>query len=174
LWPTLLPHLGEGALAARYRWDVSFDDPANRPAATTPVLVLVCPDAAGERAGGDGLAPADFGPIAASPVFADLGVPPDAIEGVMPVNGRVRLSDITDGTATTLLLVEAPGVGGWASPTTLVAAREFFTAGGWHGGVMNVVMADGSVRVLRPGTDVRVLAALVTRAGGEPVSGGDF
>jgi hypothetical protein len=35
-------------------------------------------------------------------------------------------------------------------------------------------MTDGSVRFLRAGLDIRVLAALVTRSGGEVVSGQDY
>jgi prepilin-type N-terminal cleavage/methylation domain-containing protein/prepilin-type processing-associated H-X9-DG protein len=44
----------------------------------------------------------------------------------------------------------------------------------FHPGGANAAFADGSVRFLRAGMDVRVLAALVTRAGGEIVSDGDY
>jgi prepilin-type processing-associated H-X9-DG protein len=43
--------------------------------------------------------------------------------------------------------------------------------GGPHTGVCNFVFVDGSVRALRISTDVNILTALVTRAGGEVVSG---
>jgi hypothetical protein len=36
------------------------------------------------------------------------------------------------------------------------------------------VFADGSVQFLTEGMSIRVLAALITRAGGEVVSAGDF
>jgi prepilin-type N-terminal cleavage/methylation domain-containing protein/prepilin-type processing-associated H-X9-DG protein len=49
--------------------------------------------------------------------------------------------------------------------------REIYS---FHPGGANVVMADGTVRFLNVGLDIRVLAALVTRAGGEVVSGSDF
>ena len=39
----------------------------------------------------------------------------------------------------------------------------------FHPGGANAVFADGSVRFLRAGMDIRVLAALITRAGGEIV-----
>jgi prepilin-type processing-associated H-X9-DG protein len=41
----------------------------------------------------------------------------------------------------------------------------------FHGGGANFLFADGSVHFLRAGTDIRVLAALATRAGGEVVRG---
>jgi prepilin-type processing-associated H-X9-DG protein len=43
----------------------------------------------------------------------------------------------------------------------------------FHTGGANFLFADGSVRFLQTGIDIRVLAALATRAGGEVVSGSD-
>ena len=37
----------------------------------------------------------------------------------------------------------------------------------WHTGIINVVLADGSVRGVTEKIDVRVYRALMTRAGGE-------
>src|SRR5262249_37730300 len=44
----------------------------------------------------------------------------------------------------------------------------------FRSGGANAVFADGSVRFLNASLSIRVLAALVTRAGGEVVSAGDF
>jgi prepilin-type processing-associated H-X9-DG protein len=44
----------------------------------------------------------------------------------------------------------------------------------FHPSGANSVFADGSVHFLKAGMDIRVLARLVTRAGGEVVSGSDF
>jgi len=49
--------------------------------------------------------------------------------------------------------------------------REVYS---FHPGGANVVLADGSVRFLRADIGIRVFAQLVTRAGGEVVSGSDF
>jgi prepilin-type processing-associated H-X9-DG protein len=44
----------------------------------------------------------------------------------------------------------------------------------FHPGGANFVFADGSVHFLREGIDIRILARLVTRAGGEVVSANDY
>jgi len=44
----------------------------------------------------------------------------------------------------------------------------------FHAGGASAVFADGSVRFLREGINIRVLARLITRAGGEVVSDNDF
>jgi prepilin-type N-terminal cleavage/methylation domain-containing protein/prepilin-type processing-associated H-X9-DG protein len=49
--------------------------------------------------------------------------------------------------------------------------REVYS---FHPGGANVVFVDGSVRFLRADLSIRVFARLVTRAGGEIVSGSDF
>jgi len=49
--------------------------------------------------------------------------------------------------------------------------RELY---GFHPGGASVVLADGSVHFLKAGISIRVFAGLVTRAGGEVVSAGDF
>ena len=44
----------------------------------------------------------------------------------------------------------------------------------FHPGGANAVFADGSVHFLRASMDIRTLAALVTRAGGEVVAASDY
>jgi prepilin-type processing-associated H-X9-DG protein len=44
----------------------------------------------------------------------------------------------------------------------------------FHPSGANAVFADGSVHFLKTGMSIRVLAALVTRAGGEVVADGEF
>ena len=48
--------------------------------------------------------------------------------------------------------------------------REVYS---FHPGGANAVFADGSVQFLTEGMSIHVLAALITRAGGEVVSAGD-
>ena len=44
----------------------------------------------------------------------------------------------------------------------------------FHTGGANAVFADGHVQFLKVGMDIRILARLITRAGGEVVSGDAF
>jgi prepilin-type processing-associated H-X9-DG protein len=44
----------------------------------------------------------------------------------------------------------------------------------FHPGGANALFADGSVRFLKASMDIRILARLVTRAGGEVVSDSDY
>jgi prepilin-type N-terminal cleavage/methylation domain-containing protein len=44
LWAFLLPQMEQTAVAQRYRFDLSFDDPANQPAATVRIAGLMCPN----------------------------------------------------------------------------------------------------------------------------------
>ena len=56
-------------------------------------------------------------------------------------------------------------------PMNCTNAGEVYS---FHTGGANAVFADGSVHFLRESIDIRVLARLITRAGGEVVSAGDF
>ena len=44
----------------------------------------------------------------------------------------------------------------------------------FHPSGANALFVDGSVHFLKAGIDIRILASLVTRAGGEVVSGSDY
>jgi prepilin-type N-terminal cleavage/methylation domain-containing protein/prepilin-type processing-associated H-X9-DG protein len=56
-------------------------------------------------------------------------------------------------------------------PINCANAGEVYS---FHTGGANAVFADGSVHFLRESIDIRVLARLITRAGGEVVSASDF
>jgi prepilin-type N-terminal cleavage/methylation domain-containing protein/prepilin-type processing-associated H-X9-DG protein len=182
-WPLLLPYIEQAPVAERYHFDLRFDHPANQPAVTARLKILECPNAtpadrtADWGTGHGGVA--DYAPFDVNPFLADIGVI-DAVgnfQGPLPVNGAVRMTDITDGTSNTVLLAEAGGRPGvtWASPELLLGLRQFFGgAGGLHRGGSNVCMADGSVHFLSDGLSLRVLGRLATRAGGEPLAGNEF
>jgi hypothetical protein len=121
----------------------------------------------------------DYAPFDVSPFLADIGkIDPVAnFAGPLPSNGMVRMTDITDGTANTILLAEASGRPGvaWSSPDAMLSLTQFFGGnGGLHWGGSHTCMADGSVHFLNNSLDLRGLARLATRAGGEVLSGNEF
>ncbi len=181
MWPFVLPNLEQQPAATRYRFDRSYDDPVNQPAVTSRVSVLLCPNGdPGRVEPWDAThygAVADYGPVEVSPFLADLGLidPAASFEGALPVNGAVRIADVLDGTSTTLLLVEAGGRPGmaWSSPQLPVGLRQVLGSG-LHRDGASACMVDGSVHFLRNTIDLRVLARLATRAGGEAVNGDEY
>jgi prepilin-type processing-associated H-X9-DG protein len=203
----------------QYNWNASYYDPSNRAAVGTPLQILQCPSAEPNRVvttdefpnGGQG-ACTDYAPISdVSSVLADQGLIDRAAhyQGALPGNQMVRIADIADGTASTIVIAEDAGrnqrwqvgrnvsglssTGGpWSSAFNRIvvygSTRDGVTRPGscpmnctnsqevysFHTGGANVVFADGSVHFLQAGIDIRVLAALVTRAGGETVSASDY
>jgi prepilin-type N-terminal cleavage/methylation domain-containing protein len=183
LWAFLLPYLEQAPVAVRYRFDLSYDHPANQPAATARIAVLMCPNLDPSRVepfdpprfGGV----ADYVPLDANPFLADIGLidPVANFEGPLPANRTVRLAEVSDGASTTILLAEAAGRPGvaWCSPLLPADLRRVFPGpGGPHLNGVPTCMTDGSVHFLRDSTDLRVLGRLATRAGGEVVNAGDF
>ena len=82
-----------------------------------------------------------------------------------------RLSQISDGTATTIAVVEGPTPVPWTSPQD-VSFRSDEPFRPWeatHPGGFNASFVDGSVRFLRSTINPSVLKALATRAGGESI-----
>jgi prepilin-type N-terminal cleavage/methylation domain-containing protein len=184
LWAFLLPFLEQDGVASHYRFDLSFDNPANQPGASARIAVLMCPNLDSGRveewdsSGVGGVS--DYVPLEANPFLADLGLidPVSNFAGPLPANALIRLAEVTDGTSTTILLAEATGRPGmaWSSPLLPAGLRQVFpgSGAGPHRHGTPVCMVDGSVHFLSDSISVRVLGRLVTRAGGEVISGGDF
>ncbi len=177
MYAFILPYLDEGARASQYRWDLSADDPGNAAAVFGSIGVLRCPVQDDIDPGTPGGGASNYGPIDVNSSMIDYGFAPPGSrpQGALLLNTRARMADIVDGTSTTLLLSESVGAAPWAPTSTVISAR--FVIGGIAGPHLiglNVCMADGSVRVLKAGTDPSLLARLATRAGGEPVGGADY
>jgi prepilin-type N-terminal cleavage/methylation domain-containing protein/prepilin-type processing-associated H-X9-DG protein len=215
-WPFLFPYLEQQALFAQYRFDVNQSDEPNLTLVSThQVKVLQCP-AADQDFRPTPLGPAactDYAPTAGvDPVLAQGGLadPVGDYRGVMVQNSMTRLSDIRDGTSSTILVAECAGRNRRWQGRTQLTSPPYFAGGPWstpsnpitiqgttsdgashpgpcavnctnqhevysfHAGGANALFADGSVHFLSEGINIRVLAALITRAGGEVVSANDY
>jgi prepilin-type N-terminal cleavage/methylation domain-containing protein/prepilin-type processing-associated H-X9-DG protein len=213
-WPFLFPYLEQQALHDRYRFDLNNSDLENGELQEILVPVLQCPSVGQTlRETPVGLLPTtDYAPLrGVNAILAQEGWadPVDDYQGAMPTNVMTRLSDIRDGTATTLLVTEDAGrnrlwqrgqmgdrtnIGGgpWDSDYNAIQIQGSTFDGAsrpgpcalnctnnaevysFHSSGANALFADGSVHFLKTGMDIRILARLITRAGGEVVSGDDW
>jgi prepilin-type processing-associated H-X9-DG protein len=196
VWPNFL----EGGIRTLLDTKKAWDDPANRP----PYIIF------GNEPGQAGTEPVGEVPLLRCPAIPPrndpslpcpthylgvAGVGRDAAElplsdrraGFFGYDRKLSQSDIKDGLATTLMLVEASDGGPWSAggPATvrgLSADGPYLGEGGQfpsshRGGffpfsqpvVTNVVFADGSVRPLTDSVSPQVLEALATVAGGDYV-----
>lgn len=118
-WVALtLAELDHQTIYHQYRFDRSFLDPANREAVRIPLPVLHCPSSPGPLTyaygvlGQQEFGQCDYWPMTEiDPQTMNAGVLPQSANrfGPMQINKGVRLTDVQDGTSTTIMLVEDAG-----------------------------------------------------------------
>jgi hypothetical protein len=93
-------------------------------------------------------------------------------ETVFQPNKPSKLSDITDGTSTTLLVVEAKSSIPWTKPEDLPYDPNgpLPNLGGFANNGFNAVRADGSVLFIDKSMDESLLRAMITAHGGEVIT----
>jgi len=151
-WRTLiLPYLDQAALFNSIDLSKPWDDPVNEKAFQTELGVFSCPSFEVQKGH------TSYMVIVAS-------------NGCFRADRSVTFKEITDGTSTTLLVVEVPAQDAvpWMSPTDLV---EFYLLGMNsdsklnHSQGINSLLADGSVRFLSSDLSIEARHALISVAG---------
>ncbi len=163
----LLPFLDQEKLYKEYRFDERWDSHHNRLLADRLEGVFNCWLERGSKGS----------PEARMTSFVAV-VGPDT---VWPGRQPVKISDITDGIHTTLMVVEvAKSEIQWMEPRDLSFAdidftlnnRSRFGISSGHAKGVNALYADGHVGFLPESLPAKTIRALLTRAGGELV--GDY
>jgi len=158
----LLPFLEQSALYDQFHLDEPWDSPANRPLADQMPQLFRCPS---EPVNAPGLThyEAIAGPSTLFPAPGESRRP-------------IRLSDVIDGTSNTIAFVEAARPVVWTAPDDVSAdtSDPFGGLGSRHPGGVNAALADGSIRFIKSSINPAVLRALITRNGGEVISGASY
>jgi hypothetical protein len=88
-----------------------------------------------------------------------------------PTGEGVKLSEITDGTSNTVMLVEAKRDVPWTRPDDILYSPDqpLPELGGFHNGIISAAFADGSAQTIKQQTDETVLRRMIEKADGQPV-----
>lgn len=164
-WMTsMLPFIESSPLPSNIDMRRPWDHPANAGLFFHVIPVYMIPRTKPERIGDDPLAPGAAHYSASSHLLG--------------ANHCTAFNEITDGTSNTLLAGEAAGnYKAWGDPTNVrdpvlgINATPDGFGGPWKGGA-NVLMGDGSVRLLSETIDPAALKALATPAAGDELTTG--
>ena len=154
----ILPYLGSAQRYSRFRLDEPWDSPHNLALVNDRPDVYACPSDPDLKPGMTGYQVV---------VGADTVFPPDF--------HPVRIEDVTDGTSNTLAVGETRRAVPWTKPedvpeSGVVASHGLGALQGPHDGGSHMLFLDGTVRFVKDVIAPTVLAALLTRAGGEVIS----
>ncbi|NMC21737.1 MAG: DUF1559 domain-containing protein [Thermogutta sp.] len=172
----LLPYVEQQPLYEEIDTGKPFDAPENAEAAATILSLYICPSATNQRELRQGRGPCDYGGIHGERITGRNDPP----KGMMLYDRSLTVADVTDGTSSTIMVSEDSGFrdGQWINGLNVFdQAYAINQAPAFendirseHPGGANALFTDGSVHFLKETMDLKVLAALCTRAGGEIVA----
>lgn len=175
---SILPFIEQQALQESIDGEAGWEAEENSQAVLTAVPAFQNPSQPGGRpnpSAGDYVGMAGVGEDAATLENDD----PRA--GIFGYNRQCRFRDITDGTSNTIMITDASEPNASYLAGGRATIRGFSQSpylngpdgiGSPHAGVVQVLMADGSVRAVSVNVDETILEALATKAGAEDV--GEF
>jgi prepilin-type N-terminal cleavage/methylation domain-containing protein len=175
-WSALiLPYLEQTTIAGALNFDLGFDAAGNTTAAATVITSYLCPSAPRASMYIDTRAVCDYGGMYGERIMS----PNSPAKGPMIYDRAFRVSEIMDGLSSTLFVGEDAGFpdGQWINGRNVFdqafainkAPRFENDLHSDHPGGVQILLGDGSVRFLKESIELRALAALCTRAGGEIV-----
>jgi prepilin-type N-terminal cleavage/methylation domain-containing protein/prepilin-type processing-associated H-X9-DG protein len=175
----LLPYVEQRQVSERIDFGRPFDAKENAQAAAHVLPVYLCPSVTRSSYLKDGRGVCDYGGIYGERILSPNNPP----KGVMLYDQTIKIRDLADGTTCTLIVSEDSDWGDmqWingrnifdqayainAKPSTGQAMENEIRS--QHPGGANGAFGDGSVRFLSEAMDLKILAAICTRAGGEVV-----
>ncbi len=172
----LLPYVEQQPLYQQIDTGKAFDAPENAEAAKTILTFYICPSATNQRELRQGRGPCDYGGIYGERITGPNNPP----KGMMLYDRSLTVADVADGTSGTIIVSEDSGFrdGQWINGLNVFDQAYAINRApaiendirSKHPGGANALFTDGSVHFLKETMDLRVLAALCTRASGEIVS----
>ncbi|MEI8375924.1 MAG: DUF1559 domain-containing protein [Planctomycetota bacterium] len=173
----ILPYLEEKGLDRQLDFTKAFDSPENAQAGARVIRAYLCPSDGYSSNLVGGLGRTDYGGIYGQRITCANNPP----NGCMLYDRPIRILDIPDGTSHTMIVAEDTHTDmQWINALNIFDVSCAINSAppiendivSKHPGGANTLFADGSVHYLSERLDVKVLAALVTRNGGETV--GDY
>jgi hypothetical protein len=159
----ILPYLGERELFSQFKLDEPWDSPANGKLIAKMPRVFALPGAKTRESGRT---------VYQAVVGAGAGW--ELMPAAKAMHGArgLALYGMPDGTSNTVAVVEAPEGVPWTKPEDLVyeQGKALPKLGNHFGGKVNILTFDGTALTVRLPIADDDWRALITRAGGEPIS----
>jgi prepilin-type processing-associated H-X9-DG protein/prepilin-type N-terminal cleavage/methylation domain-containing protein len=169
----LLPFIEQGALHKMVDFKKPYNSKENAEAAAQVVPLYICPTLVRDSLLSDDRAAIDYGGMYGSRIKSTNNPPNGAMIYDQPLSTR----DIRDGTSATLIMGEFawPSGAAWIDASSLMdqsgainQAPDFEQdISSRHSGGANALFCDGHARFLDENMELKTLAAICTRAGGE-------
>ncbi|MEM9364817.1 MAG: DUF1559 domain-containing protein [Planctomycetota bacterium] len=176
----LLPQLEQAQVVSRIDFSYPYDAPENAEIASSVIPTFLCPSTPRDSQPIDGFGATDYGGVYGERIETN-NTPP---RGMMIHDEALRFRDIFDGSSYTLMLAEDAAFpdGQWINGRNLFdqafapnAAPAFENdMRSFHPGLVMTLRSDGAAQVVVDQIDLKILAALCTRNGGEVIDATDL